>query len=262
MKRILLLLFFVSQLAFTDASKLVKENCASCHEDEGLNLISLSSMTYLTQSELMYVLQKGKMKQQASNLSIQEIETISEYLAQNEVLGTTTGSSNYKCPHVIEKRDLKQSSSWPSWGYDNFNTRNQPHSDINADNVKNLKLQWSFGISSQDVRAQPIVIGEVILLSDSDSLHALNRENGCTYWKFSSKARLRNAPVLNKIDGESIFLVDSDFEVYKLNLLSGELIWASKIPVDYESNIPSASPVQSGKYLIVPISTFETVLAR
>ncbi len=124
MKRILLLLFFVSQLAFTDASKLVKENCASCHEDEGLNLISLSSMTYLTQSELMYVLQKGKMKQQASNLSIQEIETISEYLAQNEVLETMTGSSNYKCPHVIEKRDLKQSSSWPSWGYDNFNTRN------------------------------------------------------------------------------------------------------------------------------------------
>ena len=58
MEKILLSLLFVSQLAFTDASKLVKENCASCHEDEGLNLISLSSMTYLTQSELMYVLQK------------------------------------------------------------------------------------------------------------------------------------------------------------------------------------------------------------
>ena len=81
--------------------------------------------------------------------------------------------------------------------------------DINADNVKNLKLQWSFGISSQDVRAQPIVIGEVILLSDSDSLHALNRENGCPYWKFSSKARRSNAPVLNIIDGDSNVLVDS-----------------------------------------------------
>ena len=183
------------------------------------------------------------------------------YLAQNEVLGDMTGSFNYKCTRAIKKRDLKQSSSWPSWGYDNFNSRNQPNSNINADNVKSLKLRWSFGISSQDVRAQPIVIGEVILLSESDSLHALNRKNGCTYWKFTSKARLRNAPVLNEIDGESIFLVDSDFEVYKLNLLSGELIWKSKIPVDYESNIPSASPVQSGKYLIVPISTFETVLA-
>ena len=43
--------------------------------------------------------------------------------------------------------------------------------------------------------------------------------------------------------------------------MNGELIWAMKIPVDYESNIPSASPIQSGKYLIVPISTFETVLA-
>ena len=122
----------------------------------------------------MYVLQKGKMRQQASHLSMEEKETISEYLAQNEVLGNMTGSSNYKCPRAIEKRDLKQSSSWPSWGYDNFNSRNQPNSNINADNVKSLKLRWSFGISSQDVRAQPIVIGEVILLSDSDSLHALN----------------------------------------------------------------------------------------
>ena len=173
------------------------ENCASCHEDEGLNLISLSSMTYLTQSELMYVLQKGKMRQQASHLSIEEKEAISVYLAQNEVLGNMTGSFNYKCTRVIEKRDLKQSSSWPSWGYDNLNSRNQPNSNINADNVKSLKLRWSFGISSQDVRAQPIVIGEVILLSESDSLHALNRKNGCTYWKFTSKARLRNAPVLN-----------------------------------------------------------------
>ena len=74
MKKILFSLLFLSQLALTDASKLIKENCASCHEDEKLNLISLSSMTYLTQSELMYVLQNGKMKQQASHLSIQEKE--------------------------------------------------------------------------------------------------------------------------------------------------------------------------------------------
>ena len=60
---------------------------------------------------------------------------------------------------------------------------------------------------------------------------------------------------------ESIFIIDSDFIVYKLNIMNGELIWAMKIPVDYESNIPSASPIQSGKYLIVPISTYETVLA-
>ena len=136
------------------------------------------------------------------------------------------------------------------WGYDNFNTRNQRFSSINTNNIKNLKLRWSFGIGSQDVRAQPIVIGDVVLISDSDSLHALNRKDGCSYWKFQSKARLRNAPVLNNADGESIFLVDSDFEVYKLNIMNGELIWTSKIPVDYESNIPSASPIQSGNYLI------------
>ena len=260
MKRSLYLLFFISQLAFADGEKLVRENCASCHEDENLNLLSLSSMTYLTQSELMYVLQNGKMKQQASHLSTEEKETIAKYIAQSAIVKSDSGSTN-NCSKALEKTDLEQSSSWPSWGYDNFNTRNQRFSSINTNNIKNLKLRWSFGIGSQDVRAQPIVIGDVVLISDSDSLHALNRKDGCSYWKFQSKARLRNAPVLNNADGESIFLVDSDFEVYKLNIMNGELIWTTKIPVDYESNIPSASPIQSGNYLIVPISTYETVLA-
>ena len=173
MKRSLYVLFFISQLAFADGEKLVSENCASCHEDENLNLLSLSSMTYLTQSELMYVLQNGKMKQQASHLSTEEKETIAKYLAQSAIVKSDSGSTN-NCSKVLEKTDLKQSSSWPSWGYDNFNTRNQRFSSINTNNIKNLKLRWSFGIGSQDVRAQPIVIGDVVLISDSDSLHALN----------------------------------------------------------------------------------------
>ena len=137
MKRSLYLLFFISQLAFADGEKLVSENCASCHEDENLNLLSLSSMTYLTQSELMYVLQNGKMKQQASHLSTEEKETIAKYIAQSAIVKSDSGSTN-NCSKVLEKTDLKQSSSWPSWGYDNFNTRNQPFSSINTNNIKNL----------------------------------------------------------------------------------------------------------------------------
>ena len=165
MKRSLCLLFLISQLAFPDGEKLVSENCASCHEDENLNLLSLSSMTYLTQSELMHVLQKGKMKQQSSHLSNEEKETIAKYIAQSEIVESVSGSDN-NCPSTLEKKDLEQGSSWPSWGYDNFNTRNQTFSTINTKNIKNLKLKWSFGIGSQDVRAQPIVILSLIHISE------------------------------------------------------------------------------------------------
>ena len=94
------------------------------------------------------MLQKGKMKQQASHLSTEEKETIAKYIAQSAIVKSDSGSTN-NCSKVLEKTDLEQSSSWPSWGYDNFNTRNQRFSSINTNNIKNLKLRWSFGIGSQ-----------------------------------------------------------------------------------------------------------------
>ena len=60
-------------------------------------------MTYLTQSELMHVLQKGKMKQQSSHLSNEEKETIAKYIAQSEIVNSVSGSDN-NCPSTLEKK--------------------------------------------------------------------------------------------------------------------------------------------------------------
>ena len=82
MKLIIFSLLVMVQLLSANVEKLVKDNCETCHEDASLNILSLSSMTYLTQSELMYVLQKGKMKQQSSHLSIEQLEEIAQYSPQ------------------------------------------------------------------------------------------------------------------------------------------------------------------------------------
>ena len=37
--------------------------------------------------------------------------------------------------------------------------------------------------------------------------------------------------------------------------------WKTKIPKEFESNTSSASPVQAGDFLLVPISTYETIMA-
>ena len=249
------------QLVSANVEKLVKDNCETCHEDASLNILSLSSMTYLTQSELMYVLQKGKMKQQSSHLSIEQLEEIAQYLSSKDAQTTISGPLDNNCSNLLEKSHLDYKASWPSWGFDSLNTRYQPDSSIDSSNVNKLKLKWAFGIGAQDVRAQPIVVGGLVLLPETDMLHALNRESGCSYWKFQTAARLRNAPVFDKEGGKYIFLIDSDFTVYKIDIITGKLLWKTKLPVEFDSNIPSASPVVSGRYLIIPISTFETVLA-
>ena len=261
MKLIIFSSLVMVQLLSANVEKLVKDNCEACHEDASLNILSLSSMTYLTQSELMYILQKGKMKQQSSHLSTEQLEEIAQYLSSKDTQAISSGPLDNNCSNLLEKSHLHYKASWPSWGFDNLNTRYQPDSSINSSNADKLKFKWAFGIGAQDVRAQPIVIGGLVLLPETDMLHALNRESGCSYWKFQTTARLRNAPVFDKEGGKYIFLIDSDFMVYKIDIITGKLLWKTKIPVEFASNIPSASPVVSGRYLIIPISTFETVLA-
>ena len=258
---IALFFLFSTSVYASDGEFLSQENCASCHEDSSLNLISLSSMTYYSQSELLNVSQEGKMIQQAQHLSVEQKEAIAQHLSKGEGdLAKTNSNDNY-CKEGLSKDSLNSNSNWFSWGYDAFNSRNQTNTNINSSNIKDLKLKWSFGIGNQDVRAQPIVIGELVFISGSDTLYALDKENGCLYWEFQSKARLRNAPAVDTVNKNALYLVDWDFNVFKINALDGKLIWTTKIPKEYESNTSSASPVHVGSYVLVPISTHETVFA-
>ena len=262
MKFYIALFFLYSTLVYAlDGEVLSNDNCASCHEDKSLNLLSLSSMTYYSQSELMNVLQEGKMKQQAQHLSVEQKKAIAQHLSKGEGdLAKTNATDNY-CKKDLSEDSLNSNSNWLSWGHDAFNSRNQTNTNINSSNIKELKLKWSFGIGSQEVRAQPIVIGELVFLSGSDTLYALDKENGCLHWAFQSKARLRNAPAVDTANKDALYLVDWDFNVFKINALDGKLIWETKIPKEYESNTSSASPVHVANFLLVPISTYETVLA-
>tara|TARA_Y100001970_G_scaffold262055_1_gene345809 strand:- start:10481 stop:12292 length:1812 start_codon:yes stop_codon:yes gene_type:complete len=258
---ILLIIFSSNPIIPNKVENIIEVNCASCHEDKNLNLINLSSMTYFSQSELLSVLEEGKMKQQAQHLSTKQKEAIVQYLTKGEgEIDKSKYRDNY-CKKNLSQDILYAGPSWASWGHDNFNSRNQIDSNITSRNVKELGLKWSFGIGSQEVRAQPIVIGGLVLVSGSDTLYALDKETGCSYWEFQSKARLRNAPAFDSKNKDSLYLADVDFNIYKIKILNGELIWKNKIPKEFQSNVSSASPLHVGNYLLVPISTFETVLA-
>ena len=263
MMKIYTALFFLFSSSFyaLDGEALSQENCASCHEDRSLNLISLSSMTYYSQTELMGVLEKGKMKLQANHLSAEQKKAIARYLTKGEGDFAIVNPIDNYCKKGLSADSLKSNSNWLSWGYDSFNSRHQINTNINSKNIERLKYKWSFGIGTQEVRAQPIVIGGVVLVSGSDTLYALDKENGCVYWEFQSKARLRNAPAIDSVNKDALYLVDSDFNIFKINATDGKLIWKTQIPKEYESNTSSASPIHIGNYLLVPISTYETVLA-
>ena len=206
-------------------------------------------------------LEEEKISSRADYLSSEEINDIAINLSKQELKLPLTEEISNICRNNLSAEDLSSGSSWPSFGLDAFNTRNQKNTEIDSKNVSKLKLRWSFGIKNIQVRAQPAVIGKIILLTGSDTLYAANKEEGCVYWSFKSKVQIRNSAIFDTLTQDSIYVIDDDFIVYKLKVTDGSLIWKKKIKKEYDSNTPSASPLQVGEFLLIPISTYETVMA-
>ncbi len=253
----LLFTFFLLPIGAEKGEKLVQENCLSCHGNPDLNLMSLSTMSYITKNEMLQILSEGKMKTQAENLTNQEKEEIAIFLTKGEA--EQDSSATVYCSKELSADGLKDGSLWSSWGQDSFNKRHQTSTTINSRNITNLKLKWSFGLRTENPRGQPIAVGSVIFISAGDTTYALDKNLGCAYWTFTSAARLRNAPAFDTNTKDAIYLIDQDFGTYKINAISGQLIWKVNIPKETPWSTSSASPILVGSKLVVPLSTIETV---
>ena len=253
----LLFAFFLFPIGAEKGEELVEENCLSCHGNPDLNLMSLSTMSYISKNEMLQILSEGKMKTQAENLTNQEKEEIAIFLTKGEA--EQDSSPTVYCSKELGADGLKDGSLWSSWGQDSFNKRHQTSTTINSRNITNLKLKWSFGLRTENPRGQPIAVGSVIFISAGDTTYALDKNLGCAYWTFTSAARLRNAPAFDTNTKDAIYLIDQDFGTYKINAISGQLIWKVNIPKETQWSTSSASPILVGSKLVVPLSTIETV---
>ena len=221
-------------------------------------IVLFSSLVYPVDHEIN---ERKDASSRVDYLSSKQINDIAINLSKEDLPLPLSVEHPNPCDKRLSIEDLSSVSDWPSFGFDAFNTRNQTNSEIYSENVEKLKLRWSFGIKNIQVRAQPAVIGKLILLSGFDTLYAVDKEQGCVYWTFKSKVQIRNSAIVDVHTKDTLYIIDDDLIVYKLKAIDGSIIWKRKILKDHESNTASASPLQVGKFLLVPISTYETVMA-
>ncbi|NLD68051.1 MAG: PQQ-dependent dehydrogenase, methanol/ethanol family [Limnobacter sp.] len=82
-------------------------------------------------------------------------------------------------------------TDWPSYGLDYAETRFSPLDQINADNVKDLGLVWSYNLeSTRGVEATPLVVDGIMYVTGSWSVvHAIDVRTGERIWSFDPKVR-------------------------------------------------------------------------
>ena len=149
-----------------------------------------------------------------------------------------------------------------AWGIDDRNTRYQPLSSLNAQNVTGLKLKWVYGFASKTPRTYPLVTEDTIIIGDSGfGLVALDRSSGCKRWVFEHSGYISSAILSVKIDGQQILLFADRYEgIFAVDGYDGTLIWQTAID---DEPIPtySGTPLVVGNSVLVPVASKEVYLA-
>ena len=235
--------------------KVFQQHCSGCHSP--LSQAHAPMPEDLAQMPWQFILQAletGVMKPQGSALTADQRSEVAHFLGKNVMEATSEMTG--LCP--AGQKPQTTGHSWNGWGVDDRNTRFQPveAARLDAAQVPKLKVKWAFGVPNGTFGlSQPTVVdGRVYASSQEGTLYALDARNGCTYWKFQAKARIRDAVVVGP--DQQVYFGDHLSNFYALDSQTGSVIWQRRVDDQPATHITGAAKFHDG-HLYIPISSSE-----
>ena len=160
------------------------------------------------------------------------------------------------------KNNAATSKDWPAVGLDFGETRFSKLDQINAGNVKNLGLAWSYDLdSARGVEATPIVVDGIMSVSAPWSVvHAIDARTGKKIWTFDPEvARDKGyrgcCDVVNRgvaLHKGKVFVGAYDGRLIALDAVTGKKVWEKDTIIDHKHSytITGAPRVANGKVII------------
>jgi polyvinyl alcohol dehydrogenase (cytochrome) len=208
----------------------------------------------MPKARILRSLDFGAMMTIAYAMARADREAVSEYLGAPDASETPAKQALCGSPPGTNAKPV-----WNGWSPTATNTRFQTNAGITLDNVKRLRLKWSF-VHSGDVNAmaQPTIIGNVLYTgSASGAVYALNAKTGCIHWVFQANGPVRTAP---RIEGSAALFADQIGWVYSINTRDGKLIWKKRVEDHDATRLTAAFAVHNG-IAYVPAASWEETRA-
>jgi len=151
---------------------------------------------------------------------------------------------------------------WPSYGLDYAETRFSKLRQIDAGNVKQLGLAWSYDLeSTRGIEATPLVVDGVMYVSASWSIvHAIDVRSGKRLWTFDPQVDRAGGykgccDVVNRgvaVWQGKVFVASFDGRLFGLDAASGKKVWEVDTIIDHKRSytITGAPRVFKGKVII------------
>jgi PQQ-dependent dehydrogenase (methanol/ethanol family) len=160
------------------------------------------------------------------------------------------------------RANAAKTPDWPSVGLDYAETRYSRLDQINAGNVKQLGLVWSYNLeSTRGVEATPLVVDGVMYVTASWSVvHAIDVRSGQRIWSYDpqvdkSKGFRGCCDVVNRgvaLWEGKVYVGAYDGRLIALDAASGRVLWEKDTLIDHARSytITGAPRVFKGKVLI------------
>ncbi len=151
---------------------------------------------------------------------------------------------------------------WPSHGLDYAETRFSKLDQINAGNVKELGLAWSYNLeSTRGVEATPLVVDGIMYVTGSWSVvHAIDVRSGKKIWSYDPKVDKSKGfkgccDVVNRgvaLYQGKVFVGAYDGRLIALDAATGQVAWEKDTIIDHARayTITGAPRVYKGKVII------------
>ncbi|HEX4074061.1 MAG TPA: PQQ-binding-like beta-propeller repeat protein [Candidatus Acidoferrales bacterium] len=256
---ILLAATCASAQAAPDGAALFQQHCASCHAGAAAATSRAPSRAVLaekTQQEILQTLESGAMVIYGNRMNEAERRALAAFLSSK--VGADVSRANLcASAQPITPAGLADPHNWNGWGVDVVNSRYQPHTSLDAENVAQLKLKWAFGIpNASSALGQPtIVAGRLFIGSGDGTVYSLDASTGCTLWAFKADATVRDAiTVAPGANGRAFaYFGDSEANLYALDASDGKLAWKMKVDPHPTARITGAPQLYDGR-LYVPLT--------
>jgi quinohemoprotein ethanol dehydrogenase len=176
----------------------------------------------------------------------------------SQQIAAATGAVNAK---TIEANQAT-SKDWPSYGLDYWENRFSHLTQINADNVKNLGLVWTFSLqSTRGVEATPVVVDGIMYVTAPWSVvHAIDVRTGQEIWSYDPQVPRKLGEraccdVVNRgvaIYQGKVYVATFDGRLVALDAATGKVDWSVNTINDPTKGFTStgAPRVVNGKVVI------------
>ena len=244
-----------------------EQACAACHNNpEATRSPSFDTLREMRYQTLLYALNEGKMKVQASALTMARKTAVIDYLVGREVT-SDAWVADLMCPADRRTVKLDRPATVTGFGFDPKNHRRLTAAEagLRTGDLRQLELAWAIGFpKATSMRSQPAVVGSTLFLpvADASRLFAIDiSASPCVQWVYRNETPLRTSAAYGQLPGGRKVIVMSDVasKVHMVDAATGERIWVQHVGL-YPLSLTTGTPAIHEDRVYVPISQYEISL--